>query len=60
MIDNPIYNPTGAPGEKSQAYKTAEYQTIKGMRFGIKWLEIAFKSTITLIIDAVKMAFGKR
>lgn len=59
MLDNPIY--TNNPNVKGSnpGLKTAEYQTVKGMRFGIKWLGIAFASTISVIRDAVKMAFGR-
>ena len=61
MLENPIVNPTPNAGMRGNnpGLKTAEYQTVKGMRFGLKWVGIGIRSTISLIIDAAKMMVGK-
>lgn len=61
MLENPIINPTPNAGVKGNnpGLKTAEYQAVKGMRFGFKWIGIGIRSTIALVIDAFKMMVGR-
>ena len=59
MLDNPIYNPTASPHQKSQVYKTAEYQTARGLKFVFKWIGIAIRSTIQLFRDMLHQALGR-